>query len=84
MKQRIFYFLFIAFGLVAAFGVIMSFKATMAMQEETGFMQCIPGRTPKNLCEDLIFYKKFVFAAAPTFALMKIFRRPILKYLKNA
>lgn len=83
MKKRMFYVLLVTLGLIASFGVIMSFKTTMEMQNETGFMQCIPGKTSKILCENLIFYKKFVFAAAPTFALMRIFRRPILKYLNS-
>ncbi len=83
MKTKVFYFLFIAIGVVTAFGIIMSFKSTFAIEEETGYMQCIPEKTPQKLCEDLVFYKNVVFASAPTFTLMRLFRKPILKFLKQ-
>lgn len=70
-------------GLIAALGIIMCFRTTFTMQEETGFMSCIPDKTPNNLCEDLIFYKNVVFATAPTFTLMRIFRKSIFNFLSQ-
>ncbi|MFK7782542.1 hypothetical protein [Psychroserpens sp.] len=70
-------------GVIVAFGVIMCFKTTFAIQEETGFMTCIPDKTPQNLCEDLTWYKNLVFATAPTFTVMRWFRKPILKFLSQ-
>lgn len=83
MKTKVFYILFITLGVVAAFGIIMSFRSTFAIVEETGYMQCIPEKTPQNLCEDLVFYKNVVFATAPTFTLMRLFRKSILKFLRQ-
>jgi len=83
MKKKIFYFLLVVTGFIGAFGVIMCFRTTFAMQEATGYMQCIPEKTPQNLCEDLVSYKNLVFGTAPTFTLMRIFRKPILKFLNQ-
>ena len=67
----------------ATFGIfaVLTFLNIEEMSETTGFLTCIPNKTPEELCEKEELYKNWIFATAPTFTIMRLFRKKLLRLI---